>query len=69
VGPDTPEPLSLAVQGTMTSLACQTAAGGVQVRIGGVRSTLKVKTGVELLTFGPLLVTTVSTTFELSFAA
>src|SRR5579862_6720085 len=61
--PTSPEPpaLSLAVHGTTTSVDSHTGAGGVQMRVGGVRSTLNVKVGdAELKTF-PLYVTTVST--------
>ena len=70
-GPTSPDPLglSLAVHGTTTSVACHATAGGVQVTVGGVRSTLIVKLGVALLTLLPLLVICVSTIFELSVAA
>lgn len=70
-GPTNPEPpaLSLAMHGTITSVFCHATAGGVQVRVGGVRSTLIVKVGVDVLTIPPLLVTSVSTTPELSVAA
>ena len=69
-GPTSPEPfeLSLAVQGTTTSVACHAGAGGVQFTVGGVRSVLIVNVGVAVLTLLPLLVTSVSTTFELSIA-
>ena len=70
-GPASPEPLalSLAVQGTSTSLACHAAVGGVQLTVGAVRSVFIVKVGVAVLTLLPLFVTCVSTTFELSVAA
>ena len=70
-GPTSPEPfeLSLAVQGTTTSVACQAGAGGVQLTVGGVRSVLIVSVGVAVLTLLPLLVVSVSTTLELSVAA
>jgi hypothetical protein len=53
----------------MTSVFCHTGAGGVQVRVGGVRSTLNVKVGEAELKIFPLFVTTVSTMLELSVAA
>src|ERR1700722_7996929 len=58
-GPTKPDPpgLSLAVHGTMTSLACHATAGAVQLTVGAVRSTLKLKVGVAVLTWFPLLVT------------
>jgi hypothetical protein len=70
-GPARPEPLalSLALHVTTASVACHTIAGCVQVTAGGVKSILIVKVGVELSTLLPLLVTTVSMTFELSVAA
>ena len=40
-GPTRPEPpaLSLAVQGTVTSVACHAGAGAVQLTVGGIVST------------------------------
>jgi hypothetical protein len=40
-GPARPDPpaLSLAVQGTVTSVACHAGAGGVQVTVGAIVST------------------------------
>src|SRR5579872_423808 len=70
-GPTSPEPpgLSLAVQGTRTSVICHAGAGGVHVTVGGVRSTIIVRVGVAVVTLFPLFVTCVSTTLELSVAA
>ena len=70
-GPTSPEPpeLSLAMHGTITSVLCHATDGGVQVNVGGVRSTLIVNVGVDVLTILPLLATSVSTTPELSVAA
>jgi hypothetical protein len=70
-GPTSPEPfaLSLALHGTITSVACHAIAGEVQLTFGGVRSTLIVKLGVEVLTVPELLVITASVIFALSVAA
>ena len=69
--PTRPEPplLSLAVHGTITSVDCHAGAGAVHFTVGRVKSTLMVNVGVALLTFKPLLVTSVSTMLELSVAA
>ena len=70
-GPTNPDPpeLSLAMHGTMTSVACHAAAGGVQVTVGFVRSTFIVNVGVDVLTVFPLFVTTVSVVPALSVPA
>jgi hypothetical protein len=70
-GPTRPEPpgLSLAVHGTATSVDCHVTVGGVQARVGAVRSKLIENVGVDVLTLFPLLVTTVSTVLTLSVAA
>src|SRR5271166_6785823 len=51
-GPTRPEPLalSLAVQGTTTSVACHAGAGGVQLAVGGMVSTWTVNVGLALFT-------------------
>jgi hypothetical protein len=68
--PESPEPLalSLAVHGTIASVACHATAGGVQLTVGGVRSVLIVRLGVAELTLLPLFVISVSTTLALSVA-
>jgi hypothetical protein len=67
-----PEPfaLSLSVHGTVTSVPCHAKAGGVHTNIGGVRSTLIVKVGRDVLTtvLLLLLVMMASGVFELSRA-
>ena len=70
VGVARPDPfaLSLAVQGTLTSVACHAAAGGVQLNVGLVLSTLMVSIGRAVLAWLlPSVVTIVSIVPALSW--